>query len=92
MSPGIAYLLAVVAVIVLAVWLRAPLRRLDDRALASKFGWLLPGGVAYKLGRRDRREGERWSAYLLGGGFGWLYNAGRVDARRDAAMDREDDA
>lgn len=63
------------------------LRRLDDRALNSRLGWLLPGGLGifYKLGRRDRSPRERLWPYLLDPLCGWLYNSGREDALRQAA-------
>jgi hypothetical protein len=57
--------------------------RLDDRAYESRAGWLMPGGIFWKLGRRDRRQGERFWPYLLGLGDGWLYNAARERTARE---------
>jgi hypothetical protein len=53
------------------VWER--LRRSDERITDSPAGWLLPGGAAYKLGRRSGREGTdpRWRR--------WPFVAGLLD-------------
>jgi hypothetical protein len=46
----------------------------------SRVGWLLPGGIAYKVGQRDPKRGERLVPYLFGALDGWNYNAGRERA------------
>lgn len=66
-------------------------RRSDERIMRSWFGWLLPGGAATKLGRRDRSPKTRLSAYVIGGPVqGWLYNLARqANADADAEAARE---
>jgi hypothetical protein len=59
----------------------------------SPLGWLLPGGAAYKLGRRSARRGgdsswRKWP-FLAGLLDGWNYNVGRERARREQGL--EDD-
>jgi hypothetical protein len=51
--------------------------RLDERMWDSKLGWLVPGGVAYRVGRRwGLRAGPL--PYLIFGVYGmWGYRVGR---------------
>jgi hypothetical protein len=65
------------------------LRRSDERILESPAGWLLPGGWAYKLGRRNYEGTPRWRVWPLGGGLldWWNYNVGRERARRERGID-----
>ena len=74
---------ATVAILGLVVWFAATgrARRLDDRIYESRAGWLMPGGIFYKLGQRDTGSRERWWPYLFGLIDGWMYNAGRVRRR-----------
>lgn len=74
-------------VVVLAGWI-AKQRDGKDSIYDTGWGWLLPGGWFYKLGRTDDSPRERLWPYLFGGLFdGWLYNAGRERRRRE--LDRE---
>jgi hypothetical protein len=58
--------------------------RLDDRVYESRLGWLMPGGVFWKLGRRDSSGRERIAPYFLGFTEGWFYNAARARSAREA--------
>ena len=56
----------------------------DDSIYDTGWGWLLPGGWFYKLGRGDDSPRERLWPYLFGGLLdGWLYNSGRERRRRE---------
>jgi hypothetical protein len=74
----------------MSVWQR--LRRSDERIMDSPVGWLLPGGAAYKLGRRSATRGDKtlhlwpFAAGLLDG---WNYNVGRERARRKQGLDHD---
>lgn len=67
--------------------------RLDDRAYESRWGWVMPGGIFWKLGRRDTNRRERVLPYFLGFTEGWFYNAARQRSAREtqAAEDRRKD-
>ena len=58
------------------------LRQLDGRVYESRWGWLMPFGIFYKLGRGDAGRKERLAPYLLDPVGGWMYNAGRIRDRR----------
>ena len=59
-------------------------RDTDDSIYDTGWGWLLPGGWFYKLGRGDDSPRERLWPYLFGGLLdGWLYNSGRERRRRE---------
>jgi hypothetical protein len=66
-------------------------RRPGEPSLYDRdWGWLLPGGFWYKLGKRDTSSRERVLPYVFGGLFdGFMYNSGRVRRRREEA-DRGD--
>ena len=57
------------------------LRASDRRIMDSRFGWLLPGGAALKLGQRAGRQGTRRDRFwllLTGHPLDWWnYNVGR---------------
>ena len=56
----------------------------------SPVGWILPGGAAYKLGRRSAKHGKKtWHKlpFLAGLLDGWNYNVGRERARREQGLD-----
>ena len=77
-AAAVACSLALLVLVGLAVRRSGGVRQLDDRAYESRFGWLMPGGLLYKLGRRDGPEKRRWWPYLLDWPLGgWLYNGGR---------------
>lgn len=59
--------------------------KLDDQAYESRWGWLMPGGLGWKLGRRDTTERERLWPYLVGLTDGWFYNAARERSVRERA-------
>jgi hypothetical protein len=61
-------------------------RELDDKVYGSKAGWLMPGGIFWKRGRRGDTEGRRLWPYLFGPVNAWFYNAGRK--RRASEGDR----
>lgn len=60
------------------------LYRLDDRVYESRWGWLMPGGIFWKLGRRDASGRERALPYFFGLADGWMYNAARERSAREA--------
>lgn len=56
----------------------------DDSIYDTGWGWLLPGGFFYKLGRSDSSPRERVWPYFFGGPLdGWLYNSARERRRRE---------
>ena len=56
----------------------------DHSLYDTGWGWLLPGGWFYKLGRGDDSPRERIWPYVFGGLLdGWLYNSGRERRRRE---------
>src|SRR3954447_1308380 len=81
MSAGV--IAAYVAAFILAalLFLTVTSRRWEqtnERLRSSRVGWIMPGGVATKLGSRDRTPETNWLAYLVGGLLnGWLYNRAR---------------
>jgi hypothetical protein len=58
--------------------------RLDDRVYESRWGWVMPGGIFWKLGRRDSSDRERVLPYFLGFTEGWFYNSARARSAREA--------
>jgi len=71
------------AVYALTAWILS-VRDSEDSIYESGWGWLLPGGWFYKLGRGDDSPRERIWPYLFGGMLdGWLYNSGRERRRRE---------
>jgi hypothetical protein len=78
---------ALLAGTALAVRRAGGVRRLDDKFYESRFGWLMPGGIFWKLGRRDGRSRERFWPYLFGLLDGWMYNAGRDRRTRERRRD-----
>lgn len=72
----------------MSVWQR--LRKSDERIMDSPVGWILPGGAAYKLGRRSAKHGKKtWHKLPFVAGLldGWNYNVGRERARREQGLD-----
>jgi hypothetical protein len=59
--------------------------------MESPVGWVLPGGFAYKLGRRSGRKDTdpRWKPWPFVGGAldGWNYNVGRERSLRERGID-----
>lgn len=49
----------------------------------------MPGGIAWKLGRRDKGRRERLFPYVFGLLDGWFYNAARERTARQADADAE---
>jgi hypothetical protein len=64
--------------------------RLDDRAYESRLGWLMPGGIAWKLGRRSAKPGERAWPYFFGFMDGWFFNAARERTAKERAAQEQD--
>lgn len=58
-------------------------------------GWVLPGGIAYKLGRRSglRDTDPRWRRWPFLGGLldGWNYNVGRERSLRERSARNDPD-
>ena len=49
-----------------------------DRLLDSKFGWIIPGGAPYKLGRKDGTDSTLRGSWLIWGVWGErMYDRGR---------------
>src|SRR3954453_158053 len=93
MSAGViaAYVAAFIlaALLFLAVTSRR-WERTNERLRSSRVGWIMPGGVATKLGSRDRSPETNWVAYLVGGPLrGWLYNRAR-QLNADESLDADD--
>jgi hypothetical protein len=78
--------LIIVAVLIsygFTVWIISQ-RNSDDSIYDSGWGWLLPGGWFYKLGRGDDGTRERVWPYVFGGWLdAWLYNSGLERRRRE---------
>lgn len=85
MLAAVAFVAVVVGAVLLARsrWAKA----VDERVYESRAGWMMPGGLFWKLGRRDDKPGERVWPYLTGLLNGWMYNAGRLRRAQESADD-----